>query len=71
MQILKLFFVLLLVVAGAFGEFRRFCGDHGDCKHIDKDRPTECCIKGNLNGYHECLDNPNPNERCPPLPTFG
>lgn len=70
MKIFQILFLLFTVFAMAFGEMHRFCGDHGDCKHVDKNNPEECCISGPLNGYHECLANPNPNHKCPPLPEF-
>ena len=71
MQIIRVLLVLAVLVSATMAEFHRFCGDHGDCNHVDKRHPAECCIPGKMNGYHECLANPNPGKQCPSLPTFA
>ena len=69
MRSLVIFSLLVLVIIGtAIADdplgYHRFCGDHGECDLHDKDHPDMCCIRGKLNNYHECLDNPNPGQKC-------
>lgn len=70
MQVFKVVFLFFLLLAVAWADMHRFCGDHGDCKHVDNKNPEECCIRGKMNGYHECLPNPKPGNVCPPLPHY-
>ncbi len=64
-SIIALSLLVLLIVGTINAEQHRFCGDNGDCKHQDKEHPSECCLEGKLNGYHECLPNPDTSKKCP------
>lgn len=63
--------VVLVIVGTALADDtkitnHRFCGGHADCRHTDKEKPEECCIRGKMNNYHECLVNPKPGQLCGP-----